>query len=190
MKSMKPRLILCLCLLLTSLNSYASTWQVVMPESRIDFVATYDEVAFNGTFEQFDAGIKFDASELGNSKITCIIDMASVNTNSRDRDDALRDKAWFFPKKFPQAKFISQSISLQDKDTFLIEGLLEIRGIQREVTFPFTWLTDNETANVSAEFELDRRHFEIGTGDWAEDETIGFNVIVKLGLLLKKESAK
>lgn len=165
----------------------AQQWQVLPEQSTLGFTASYDGVAFDGQFEEFTLELQFDPNQPDKGKLSSRVDTASVNTNSRDRDEALADPAWFHFSAYPQATFTSQQFRKLDAGTFEASGTLMIRDQQRQVTFPFNWRPLNsDQARVHAEFTLDRRDFEIGNGEWEEDETIGFAVNVKISLVLKK----
>ena len=58
-----------------------------------------------------------------------------------------------------------------------------IRDQQKQITFPLEWqVINNNHAHARTHLELDRRDFDIGLGDWAEDETIGFKVSVDISI--------
>ena len=180
----------CLLLFFHLINSAYATqsWQVVAQESELRFVASYDEIPFDGIFEHFAVDLIFDKNDLSNNKLKTSIDVTSINTNSRDRDEALANSDWFHFSKFPQAIFVSNLFSKLDDSSFQVTGTLTIRDISREFSFPFTWQkVNNNQVRVSAQFNLDRRDFDIGSGEWVQDETIGFSVLVKLSLLLEKQ---
>lgn len=180
------KLLLCLCLANTA--NAASQWQLVAAQSTVGFTASYDGIAFDGVFEKFSVELAFDPQDLDSSHLSSSVNTTSVNTNSRDRDDALADPAWFHFNTYPQASFSSHAFSQKDKETFIVTGTLTIRDQQQEISFPFKWNPINATqVKVDAEFTLDRRDYDIGNGEWAEDETIGFTVAVSISLLLSKE---
>lgn len=178
--------ILLYLLLLNSVDANQQ-WQIANQHSTVGFIASYDDIAFEGKFERFTVELTFDSQDPGNSELNGIIDTTSVNTNSRDRDEALADPAWFHFSQFPQATFTSNAFTKIDDSTFEVSGVLTIRDQQREISFPFKWQAqDDSRTKVTAELTLDRRDYAIGNGEWENDETIGFTVTVKISLLLIK----
>lgn len=172
--------------ILTHSGFATQQWSSLPDASSITFISTYDGIEFTGEFSEFTAIFAFDPNQLGNSSIKSTVDVTSVNTNSRDRDQALAERDWFYFSNFPKATFASHQISYLDNQTYLVTGTLQIRDQQREVSFPFEWESiDVNTAHAQASFQLDRRDFNIGTGGWAQDKTIGFNVTVSLLLTFK-----
>lgn len=178
--------ILCIFYLLHNSVSAKQSWEVVAQESSVGFTATYDDIPFEGVFERFSIHLSFDPGNPADGKLSGTVDITSVNTNSHDRDTALADPAWFHFSQFPQATFSSHQFIQLDDNQFQVTGTLTIRDQSREINFPFQWQTlESGEVRVLAEFETDRRDYDIGSGEWAEDETIGFNVLVKISLLLR-----
>ncbi|MFK8027665.1 MAG: YceI family protein [Gammaproteobacteria bacterium] len=177
------RCILLACYVLLSPSLAAAPWSSIQNSQAIQFIATYDDVAFNGVFKRFNSTILIDPLDIENSYIHSNIDIASVDTNSRDRDQALVEPEWFFTSNFPQATFRSTDISLIDSNQYSITGTLKIRDQEKSITFPLEWhIIDENRAHAKAQFKLDRRDFNIGTGEWAKDKTIGFRVDVNISI--------
>ncbi len=173
------------CLLISPCFA-SQQWTAQQNESTISFTASYDEIEFNGHFSRFSSTITFNSEDFAGSQIESTIDITSINTDSRDRDQALAEPDWFYFNRYPQATFISQQISKLDNENFIVSGLLQIRDQQQQISFPLRWQSiDSNTARLDTSFELDRRDFNIGTGEWAEDETIGFAVSVSISLVYK-----
>ncbi len=161
----------------------AQQWSAITSDQSIQFTATYDDIAFNGIFKKFTSTISIDPQNLENSYIRSSVDITSVDTNSHDRDKALAGSDWFYFSNFPQATFSSTGISLIEANHYKVSGVLKIRDQEKHITFPLEWLiTDDNHALARAQFELDRRDFNIGIGEWADDETIGFNVSVDISI--------
>ncbi len=165
--------------------AFAQQWKLLPEQSSVGFTASYDGIDFDGQFEKFSVELYFDPHHPATGKLRSSVETASVNSNSRDRDEAMADPAWFHFSAFPTADFIGHEISQLAAETFQATGTLTIRDQQREITFPFKWQTVNaHQVQVSAEFPVDRRDFEVGNGEWTQDATIGFSVNVKISLLL------
>ncbi len=161
----------------------AQEWRAVPDKSTIKFVASYDDSSFEGHFQRFSSRFLFDENMPSDSRLSSTIDVTSVNTRSRDRDEALAEQEWFYFRKFPEATFTSQSIIKLDENLLQVKGLLTIRDQQNEITFPMQWTSAGEHYRVAkAHIPLDRRDYQIGTGEWLKDNTIGFDVEVIFSL--------
>lgn len=177
------RFILIACYVLLTPSFAAAPWSAIQKNQSIQFTATYDDLAFNGVFKRFTSTILIDPHDLKNSYVHSNIDITSVDTNSRDRDQALIEPEWFYANNFPQATFRSTDISLIETNQYSIIGILKIRAQEKQISFPLQWqVIDDHHAHAKAQFTLDRRDFNIGTGEWSEDETIGFSVNVDISI--------
>ena len=162
-------------------------WVSDQESSKITFIASYDGIHFEGEFRKFHAEFLFDTDTPANRYLNSTVDVTSINTNSRDRDQAVAESDWFYFSKFPQATFTSQSVKQLSDDTYSISGIIQIRDQSKEISFPLTWEeTESGNAMANASFELDRRDFNIGSGEWEQDETIGFNVVVSIQLFFQQ----
>ena len=94
-----------------------------------------------------------------------------------DINPEIETPAWFGVDQHPEAKFFSDYI-ITSEEGFQAEGYLELKGIQRKVTVPFTFTPNEMGVLMEGRVTLDRGEFNVGSGTWAEDETIGFDVTV------------
>ncbi len=180
-------------LLLGAPAALATQWQVIHEQSTLGFTATQTGSEFDGTFE-FSADMRFDRDDLANSAFDVTIDVTSVDTGARRRDQALADQAWFWFDKHPQARFRTQRIEHKDGDRFEAIAELTIKDITHEVTLPFTWkqngdsakLEGSVTATMQGGLTMDRTRWDVGTGEWSAGDTIGRQVEVHVDLLLAR----
>ena len=169
------------------LQGQADVWQMVPEQSRLGFVASYDEVPVEGVFRRFAADLRFDPQDLGASGFDVEIAIASLDTQSSDRDDMIRGDTWFFVDQFPKARFVTRAIKAIGPQRYLADASLRIRDQQQDIPFEFEWRElDDGRAQMSARVELDRRNYDVGSGSWASDDTVGFAVTVEVDLLLSR----
>ena len=177
-----------LFILLTSIALFspcfaAQQWSALVDSQSIQFTASYDDVAFNGAFKKYTSTISINPQQIESSYIRSTIDVTSIDTNSYDRDQALAESDWLYFSNFPHATFNSTNISIIKANHYSVTGILKIRDQEKQITFPLEWqVIDDNHAHAKAQFELDRRDFNIGIGEWAEDETIGFRVSVTVSI--------
>jgi polyisoprenoid-binding protein YceI len=72
--------------------------------------------------------------EFTNSQIGLLIDVYSIDTNNRDRDEHLKSPDFFNADAFPQIEFRSTDFKHFEGDNYALTGLLTIKGITKEVT--------------------------------------------------------
>jgi polyisoprenoid-binding protein YceI len=180
------RLVLVISLLIHTSWIQAADWEVIKPDSRVGFTAKWETIPFDGQFNRYQTNIHFDPSSPGTGQFAATIFTASADTQDKERDEALRFPEWFNPASYPVAKFTSTSIRSLGAEKFEVTGKLTIKNITRTVSIPFTWKQDQGSARFLGKITLDRTTFNIGEGDWAEDQSIHFDVLVQIDLQLRR----
>lgn len=165
----------------------AADWQTVESDSRIGFVATYEDTAFDTWFRSFDARIRFDPDALDDASFDVRIDVSSVDSNSPDRDEGMKQREWLAAGDHPEARFRAEQFERLADDRFKAIGQLSLKDASRAIEVPFTWeQSGSGEAILTAQTDVQRGNFDIGTGEWAADDTIGFTVTIKARLKLKR----
>ncbi len=166
----------------------SSAWKVE-ESSTIKFIAKQGGAPVEGVFEAFKATIIFSAEQLEKSEIEVVIDVASVNSQSRQRDDAIRAPGLFDAKRWPMATFRSKSFKRVRDDGFEVVADLTMRDQMREVTLPFTLeiLPHPEKeghiqAHAVGELAVNRLDYGIGQGLWKDTSIIPNEVIILIDL--------
>lgn len=173
---------LLLPLTLLSTRADARDWQVDAAKSSLTFKGTYQAGPFDGKFNKFEAAIAFDEADTSKDRFDVKVDLASVDTQSSERDDTLRTADFFDTAKFPQAHFISQSFEKGADGTLEAKGSLTIRDQSKPVTLKVKFAAAGDSATLDVDTTLKRLDFALGTGsDWAD---IGKDVTVHAHLLL------
>ncbi|MDA9981863.1 YceI family protein, partial [Gammaproteobacteria bacterium] len=115
------------------------------------------------------------------------ISIASVDTNSTDRDEGMMEADWFDAEQFPRAGFSSTAFERLDSgNEFAVTGDLTIKDITRPVKLVFTWVETGASVHLKGQTNVKRGDFKLGAGDWAEDDTIGFEVQIVFDLKLTR----
>ena len=111
----------------------AGTWALDPTHSEVTFSVKHLAISkVRGTFERFTATI-VTAEDPTKSTVEANIEVASVNTNQKERDNHLRTNDFFKPDEFPSITFVSTSVVL-DGDDITVLGDLSLRGVTRSVT--------------------------------------------------------
>jgi polyisoprenoid-binding protein YceI len=164
---MTMKRVLLLCLLFTPLFSMAQDWRVDYGKSQVRFVIRQMNVPVEGGFSRFTTQASFDPAKVENALLRVDLDMASIDTGSPDGDDEARRPLWFDMARYPQASFVSKSVTKQADGRFVARGDLTIKGRSRVISVPFS-LTRQAGGAWLAEGKLpvSRADFGIGGGDW------------------------
>jgi polyisoprenoid-binding protein YceI len=171
-----------LLLILLPVAGFARDWQVDSAKSTLTFTGTYQGGPFTGKFGKFDAAISYDEADLSKSKFDVKVDVATVDTQSGERDDTLRTADFFNTAKFPQAHFITSSFERGADGGVLAKGTLTIREQSKPVTLKVKFAASAEGTTLDVDTTLKRLDFGLGTSnDWAD---IGTDVRVHGHLVL------
>lgn len=114
----------------------------------------------NGVFKTFTGTIAFDAADLAKSKFDLTVDVASINTGNGLMNKHAKGDDWFNAEKYPSIKFTSSKIEKSGTD-FKAIGTLEMHGIKKDITVPFSFKKNIFKAN----FSVNRTDFKVGKAD-------------------------
>lgn len=117
-------------------TSQAATYQIDPVHSTIGFAVKHLVVSTTrGSFNDCQATITYDKDDLSAFSADVTIDVKSVDTKNKKRDDHLVNADFFDAEKFPQITF--KSSTLKDVGGQLtIVGDLTIRGMTKEISIP------------------------------------------------------
>ena len=102
-----------------------------------------------GKFTRFSGKIEVDREHPENSSVTAQIDVRSIDTHIKKRDDHLRSPEFFNVEKFPQITFKSRSVKRTGPQSGDILGDLTMHGVTRPITLHVKLLTPiNETSRT------------------------------------------
>jgi polyisoprenoid-binding protein YceI len=142
----------------------------------------------HGRFAKFNGKIDVDRQRPENSSVTAQIDVRSIDTRIKKRDDHLRSAEFFNVEKFPQIAFKSRSVKQTGPQSGDILGDLTIHGVTRPTTLHVKLLTAlNETSrtrwSVTTE-PITRRNFNLMFAPAAESvsgisQTVTINIEIE-----------
>ena len=85
----------------------------------------------HGRFDKTSGTLELDQAK-GTGSVNIVVDMASVNTGFKKRDDHLRSPDFFNAKEFPTMTFKSTKVVFKDKGA-VVTGNLTIMGTTKSV---------------------------------------------------------
>jgi polyisoprenoid-binding protein YceI len=111
----------------------AGTWNLDPAHAEVTFSVKHLAISkVRGSFDKFDVTV-VTGEHPGDITVEATIDVASVNTNQKDRDNHLRTSDFFLVEEYPTMTFKSTSIET-DGDEFTMVGDLTLRGVTKPVT--------------------------------------------------------
>lgn len=135
--------------------------------SRLAFAGEYDGAVFTGRFPDFETKVRFDPASPQDARLDVAVRLASVDSDSRERDDTLRDAAFFAVEHFPEARYTAHGFVPLGGGRYLAHGQLQLRGTTAPVTLRLTWRPGVRPL-LEARATVSRLRFGVGAGDWAD----------------------
>jgi polyisoprenoid-binding protein YceI len=111
---------------------------------------------YYGRFGAFDATLTLDPKAPAKSKLTVVIDIASIDSDVAALDATLKGQQWLDAAQFPTATFRSTNVTPAGAGRARVAGMLTLHGVTKPVT-------------------LDVRLHGAGMNPLAKAETIGFD---------------
>lgn len=167
---MKRILSLALMLLLAlPLPVLASTWSLDPAHSSAQFKVRHMMISnVKGGFEKLSATLNLDDADITRSRVDVSIDVASINTGIKQRDDHLRSADFFDVARFPAMTFVSSRVEKAGPGKLNVTGNLTIKGVTRPVLLKVDGLTPEVKdpwghirRGASATTTINRRDFGI-----------------------------
>ena len=164
----------------------AMTWKMDPAASKLAFVGKQAGATFEGRFEKFTADVRFDPKDLAGSRFDVRIDLTSVNSKDKERDDTLRGEDLFDVKRWPTSHYVAETFSQKGPGKFAATGKLTLRDVTRDVPIEFTFETDaqGKASWLKGTAQVKRLDFGVGQGEWKDTEWVDNDVRVDFALKL------
>ncbi len=173
---------------LLALFSFIALSQAYTPTdkgSKVRFVIKNFGINTGGTFEGLKGTIIFDPGNLSTASFDVNVDTKTVDTDIEARDKQLRKSEYFDAEKYPILNFKSTKITKTNKPEYLyVFGNLTIKGVTREIKFPFSFTLKDDGYLFDGEFKINRRDFGVGGNSFSlsDELAVELSVFAKKGL--------
>jgi polyisoprenoid-binding protein YceI len=94
-----------------------------------------------GTLSGLKATIDFDQKDPSHAKISASVEIKTLNTGNKQKDDHLLSADFFNAEKYPLVSFTSTSVKASEKG-FVAVGDLTMKDSTKTVEIPFTFTED------------------------------------------------
>jgi polyisoprenoid-binding protein YceI len=152
--------------------------------SKLEFVGVQAGAEFTGGFHKYTAAIDFAPDALASAHFDVQIDLTSVDSKDKDRDQTIRGSDIFDVAHFPTAHYVTKTIT-KTATGFSATGSLTLRGVTKDVPIDFQFVSTGPQAKLDGTARLKRLDFGVGQGDWKSTEWVADAVKINFSLLLK-----
>lgn len=164
----------------------AGTFNIDPAHSKVGFEIPHLVIStVEGQFSKFDGAITID-SKLEKSKANLNVEVATINTENKDRDDHLRSADFFDVAKNPKMTFVVKKV-LGSADSLKLVGDLTLKGKTKEVTLDAKYLGDvndaygNQKIAFTATGKINRKDFGLTWSSAVEaGPVVGDEVTLKI----------
>ncbi|MCZ6760683.1 MAG: YceI family protein [Gemmatimonadetes bacterium] len=175
---MKPSLLFLVLLPLCGVMQAQPQWQV--ESASVTFEIKNAGLRVHGSFTGLEADVRFDPEYPERSAILASIDASTVDTGIGLRNKHLRKREYFHVDQYPRIRMESVRMEKRESDTYSGTFLLDLKGIQREVTVPFTFTPHGQGSTFMGSFMINRLDFGVGESSiiLADDITVRLTIEV------------
>ena len=188
---MNKRIFALLCISLCfSLPAFAApAYTMVKEKSSLKFIAIQNNAPVEGEFKEFTTTIAFDPDKPEDSKISAEITLASLSASYAEMVNNLKLPDWLWIEKFPKAVFNSKKIvRVPMSNNYVVDGDLTLRGKKMPVTLNLQISIPEDKKAIAKGFAtLHRTDFEVGQGEWKNDDVIKDEVRVEFRIVAEKK---
>ena len=152
--------------------------------SRLEFTGVQAGAEFKGSFRKFSAAIDFAPDSLANAHFDVQIELNSLDTKDKDRDQTMRGPDIFDIAHYPAAHYVTRSFT-KTATGYTAVGALTLHGVTKDVPIDFQFVSTAGQPKIEGTAKLKRLEFGVGQGDWKSTEWVKDEVKVAFSLALK-----
>jgi len=173
---------------LTSVRAAVETYNIDPVHTWVGFSVTHFFTKVPGYFGKVKGTIVVDRDHLENSTVEAVIEVASITTNTKMRDDDLRSTNFFAAAQFPAMTFKSSAWKSTGDNTYAVTGVLTMKNVAKEVELKVTSLgfgpgmKGTAISGWEAKLTLDRRDFDITADQGAVGNSVDVLINVEADL--------
>ena len=168
-------------------------WAIDPRASTLAFTASQVGAFVNGRFPAWTGEIVLDPATLSAARIDIRIQTLAATTSSRDIDSLLKGANFLDVQRFPEARFIANSVVRAGGDRYEARGKLTIRDVTRDAVLPFTLtLTDDPSrpgtlrAAARGRLLIKRLDYGVGQGEWSATGQVADDVTIDVSVLASR----
>lgn len=150
-----------------------------------------------GRFNSFDGTFMYDEKAKKVTDVAINIDVASIDTNNKDRDDHLRKPDFFDVAQFPKMTFTAKEFTATPGKAFKVKGDLTMHGKTNPVTLEGKFLgktmnpfTKQPKVGFEMTGKLSRKQWGLTYGSLVEAGNVAISDEVILAIDAEADQAK
>jgi len=164
----------------TAPDTTVPLWDIDRSASFIRFRGTQAGAGFDGTWQRWEAEIRFDPARLADSRARVTVATDSASTGDAERDSTMQEPDWFAVDDHPRAEFVAGRFEALPDGRFTTDARLRMKGIDQPLRFTFTLTQADDGVSLTGEARIDRLRWNLGMGEWQDTSWVGQQVDVEV----------
>ena len=168
-------------------------WTIDARASSLGFSVSQTGSIVSGRFPTWTGEIVLDPASPTTAHIDIRIDTRAVTANNSDVDSLIKGANFLSVQKFPEARFVSTSVSSKGGDRYEALGKLTMRDVTRDAVLPFTLIIADDPgrpgslrATARGRIVLKRLDYGVGQNEWASTGQVANEVTVDLNVVASR----
>jgi polyisoprenoid-binding protein YceI len=154
--------------------------------SSLTFSFVQEGAASTGSFKQFTTDLAYDDKNPAAGSLKVQVQIASIDTQDKDRNDTLAGADLFDTQKFPTAQYVANTFAKRADGTLEAVGKLTLRGVTHDLRLPLKITPTATGLDLSGAATIKRLDYGVGQGEWKSTESVGDEVKLQYKVALVK----
>ena len=159
---------------------------VQAPGSSLTFTFDQEGAASKGSFKKFSTELTYDEKSPAAGSLNVKVQIGSIDTQDKERNDMLVSSDLFDATKFPTAQYSSSSFSRTAAGGLEAVGKLTLRGVTHDLRLPLKITSTATGLELSGATAIKRLDYGVGQGDWKSTEGVADEVKIQYKVALVK----
>jgi polyisoprenoid-binding protein YceI len=147
-----------------------------LTDSKVSFRISNADIVAKGRFESLHTEIHFDPEHPEQTRFSSKIEVESIKTGIRLRDQHLKRPVYFDAKLFPTIDVTLTSIQVVGKGSYSGEFLIRMKGIEKKIRIAFSMKEEGSQFVFEGRFPINRRDFKVGGKSWTLSNQVDVEV--------------
>ncbi len=170
-------------------------WNIDPDHSVATFSARHMMIAnVHGQFNQISGTIQFETDDIGNSSVEVVINVSSITTGIKKRDEHLLSPDFLEAEKYPEIIFRSTKVESAGDNSLNITGDLTIHGLTRPAALEVDYFGPVKspfggeiTMGFSAKTRINREDFGINWNELMENGGVMISKDIEIALEIEAD---
>lgn len=176
------RILFILLFSVAALAGRAQNYRPVDEGSKVHFTIKNFGINTGGDFTGLKGDISFDPVNPAAAVFAVSVDVNTIDTDSRNRDEHLVSDSYFDAAKYPVIQLRSTKVSAANNGMYYFTGTLTMHGVSKNISFPFSATQQGSGYLFTGNFEVNRLDYSVG----GPSAVLGDVVKVSLSVLARK----